>query len=74
MDTAAMMDDPMLKAVLSNSKLTVQQKVEHLFQMAVHRLPRPAERAVVEEMLAADRDNPQLALRTIWFALKSASN
>lgn len=70
-DPAGVPIDPMLKAVLSNSKLTAQQKTEHLFQMALHRQPRAREVAVVEEILKKAGDNPQLVWQTIWAALNS---
>lgn len=62
-------DEPMFKAIMANHRLSSEQKAEHLFQMAVHRQPRPRETALIKQLFEKAGENPQPALQALWNAL-----
>jgi hypothetical protein len=61
--------DPMVKVILASPRLTDKQRAEHLFRMALHRPPRPAEETLLDQFLAKSGNNPQDGLEAIWTAL-----
>ena len=54
---------------LAQSKLSAQQRVEHLFLAAVGRQPNQRELSLATKLLADNQSNPLAGLQDIWWAL-----
>ncbi|MGE3780365.1 MAG: hypothetical protein AB7F89_24465, partial [Pirellulaceae bacterium] len=61
--------DPVVVLILSSGKLSRQQKAEHLFLMAVHRLPTKPEMDALNALLEKAGEDSEPAYRAIWNAL-----
>jgi len=68
---APVADDPLVKLVLASSDLTARKKAEHLFLVALQRMPNKAEGEAIDRLLAKSSDDPHRALLAIWTGLQS---
>ncbi|ADB18407.1 protein of unknown function DUF1549 [Pirellula staleyi DSM 6068] len=65
-------DEGLLRSVVE-SKMSPQEKVEHLFLAALSRRPSKRELEAAEKMLASAGPNPAAAVEDIWWALLNSN-
>ena len=65
--------DGLLKRVVENEKMSVTQKIEHLFQAALSRKPTSRELKLAQELLATSPADQSTGLRDIWWVLLNSN-
>jgi hypothetical protein len=66
-------EESLVQRVISDAKLGLDEKVSHLFQAAVARLPSTAETQAARDLVGASPMDPAIGLRDLWWALLNSN-
>jgi hypothetical protein len=66
-------EESLVQRVISDAKLGLDEKVGHLFQAAVARLPSTAETQAARDLVGASPMDPAIGLRDLWWALLNSN-
>ena len=65
--------ESLVSRVVADAKLELDQKVVHLFQAAVARLPSPVEAQAARDLVGSSPMDPAIGLRDLWWALLNSN-
>jgi hypothetical protein len=66
-------EESLVSRVIGDGKLGLDDKVRHLFQAAVARLPSAVEAQAARDLVAASPIDPAIGLRDLWWALLNSN-